>query len=184
MNREQAFALLTTRVKNQNLLKHSVAAEAAMKALARFFGEDKDVWGLAGLLHDIDWEITKDIPEQHSLVAEKILREAGVDEEVVKAVKAHNHLHQIPLNTRLEKGLFVVEELTGLITACALVQPNKKLASVQVGSVMKKMKDKAFARGVNREVISRSQELLQLDLDRLIAMTLSAMQDISSELGL
>lgn len=184
MNKEQAFALLSNHVKNQNLIRHHLACEAAMRALARHFHNNEDSWGLAGLVHDIDWEETKDDPHRHSIRAEIILREAGLPDEIIRAVKAHNHLHNLPLETLMEKALFVAEELTGMITACALVQPDKKLASVKPESVVKKMKDKAFARGVNRETISRSQELLGIDCMGLIGLTLGAMQDISGDLGL
>lgn len=181
--REKAILLIDKYIKNQNLKKHLFAAEAVMQELAEYFGEDKNLWGLAGLLHDLDWEITKDTPEKHSLVSAEILKKEGFPEEVVNAVKVHNHLHKIEPKTLIEKALFCSEELTGLIVACALVNP-KKLDGVRVDSVLKKFKEKSFARGVDRSVISRCEELIGISLEKLIELELKAMKKIKDILEL
>ncbi len=155
-----------------------------MRALARKFGEDEELWGLAGLTHDIDWELTEPTPEQHSIVGSQWLTEAGFPPEVVQAVKVHNHTHGLEPKTPLEKSLWCAEELTGLIMACAFVQPDKKLASVKATSVKKKFKDKSFASGVNREIIAKCQEMIEVSLEELIGIELKAMQDIAPSLGL
>lgn len=184
MNREEALSLLREHIKNENLVKHHIAVEIVMRDFAEYYDEDQDKWGLAGLLHDIDWEKTQKNPEQHSLLGEKILLEAGVEAEVAKAVKVHNHLHRLPLETKLEKTLFCVDELTGLIIATALVQPDKKLANVTPESVIKKFNSPAFAKGVDRKVIGRCEELMELSLEKVVRRTLSAMQQEHNQLGL
>jgi hypothetical protein len=156
-----------------------------MKKLCQHFGEEKNIekWTLSGLLHDMDWEITKDNPEQHAQKAAEILKSEDYDPEVIRAIEAHNHMLGLPLETLMEKALYCAEELTGLITACALVNP-EKLLGVKVSSVMKKFKEPAFAKGVNREIISRSQELIRLSLEELVELSLRAMIEIKEELGL
>ncbi|MCH7604454.1 HDIG domain-containing protein [Patescibacteria group bacterium] len=185
MNREEAKELLYQHVLNENLRKHHLAAEAAMRAFAVKFGGDLESWGLAGLLHDMDWEQTKDNPDQHTKVAEQILKEKGVSEEVINAVKAHHPTvsGKWP-QTQMEKTIYYTEELTGLITAAALVQPNKKLASVTLGSVLRKLKNKSFAAGVDREIVAKSSEALDLPLEEIIETVLQAMQQIHEDLGL
>lgn len=184
MAREQAWLLVQEKIKNPFTLKHLLASEAIMRALARHFKADEELWGLAGLVHDIDWEVTEKIPEQHSLLGADWLVQAGFPAEVVQAVKVHNHLHGLPPQTLLEKSLYCAEELTGLIVACALVRPDRKLASVEISSVKKKFKEKSFAAGVNREIIAKCQEMIGLSLDELIAIELKAMQEIAPDLGL
>lgn len=154
-----------------------------MKRLARHFGQDEEGWGLAGLLHDLDWEQTKNDPTQHTLVAEKILSREGLAPEIVRAVKVHNFAHGIKPETLLEKALFVAEELTGLITACSLVNP-QGLAGVKISSVKKKFKDNSFARGVERSIIAKAPVMLGLSLEELIELELEAMKAIGKELGL
>lgn len=183
MNQDQALKLLNKFVKNQNLIRHSLAVEAVMKKFAKKFNQNENDWALAGLLHDLDWEITQKTPEQHTLLAEKILNEHGVAPHIVKAIKTHNYLHGIAPETYLEKTLYYVEELTGLITACALVNPNK-LAGVSRDFVLKKMKEKSFARGVNREILKKSPEALGLDFEEIVDLTLEAMKEIKESLGL
>lgn len=155
-----------------------------MKALARKFGENEEDWGLAGLLHDLDWEKTKDDFHKHTVVAKEILEKTDLKPEVIKAIYVHNWDHGIKPETLLEKTLYCVEELSGLITAAALVQPDKKIATVTPESVMKKFKTKGFAAGVNREIVLLCNEYINIDLAELIEISLNAMKDISDEIGL
>lgn len=182
--RKNALKLLKKHINQDGLIKHHLATEMVMRAFAKHFGKNEDLWGITGLLHDIDWEETKDHPEQHSLRSAEILDEQGIDCRIVYAVKAHNHMHELPLGLLLDKTLFCVEELTGLITAAALVQPDKKLATLTVPSVMKKFKKKEFARNVNREIISQCEELIGLSQEEVIEISLAAMQDGAEDLGL
>lgn len=184
MTRAKAWELVQSKVRGGFLRNHLLASEAIMRALAKKFGEDEELWGLAGLTHDIDWELTEPTPEQHSIVGAQWLTEAGFPPEVVQAVRVHNHMHGFPAQTRLEKALWCAEELTGLIVACALVQPDKKLASVKASSVLKKFKTPGFAKGVNRDIIAKCQEMIGVSLEELITIELKAMQDIAPSLGL
>ncbi len=184
MNRAQALQLIDEHIENPNLKKHLLAAEAVMRRFAEHFGENADEWALAGLLHDLDWEKTKDNFPEHTLLAERILTEAGLAPHLVKAIKVHNWHHGIAPETLLEKTLFCVEELTGLITATALVQPDKKLATVTVESVLKKFKEKSFAKGVNRDIIAKAPEMIGLSLEDVTKISLEAMQNIAPNLGL
>ena len=184
MTRDNALSLLKQHVKNQNLIKHMIAAEAIMKVLAKKFGEDEEKWGLAGLLHDIDWEETQNTPHLHTIKSKEYLTVSGVDPEVVQAIYVHNHVHGLEPGTLLEKALYTAEELTGLIVACALVQPDRKLSSVKPESVLKKLKQLSFAAGVNREIILKAENMLGISLPELILLELKAMQEISDELGL
>jgi len=183
-DRNKIEQLICQKIRGQFLRNHLLASEAIMRALARKFGQDEELWGITGLVHDIDWEATESTPEQHSLVGAKWLTEAGFAPEIVEAVRVHNHMHGIEPKTLLEKSLWCAEELTGLIVACAFVQPDKKLASVKISSVKKKFKEKSFAAGVDREIISKCQEMIGLTLDELIELELKAMQDIAPSLGL
>ncbi len=182
--RENALKLLKKHIKQDGLIKHHLAAEMVMRSFARHFGKNENLWGMTGLLHDIDWEETRDDPEQHSLRSAEILEGEGIDSRIVNAVKAHNHMHGIDLQLLLDKTLFCVEELTGLISAAALVQPEKKLATLTVPSVKKKFKKKEFARNVNRDIIARCDELMGMSLEEVIETSLKAMQEGSDELGL
>jgi len=184
MNRAAAIQILHEHVKGENLRKHMLAAEAVMRALARKFGEDEEMWGLAGLLHDVDWEETKNRPTAHTAVARKYLTAAGLDSAIVRAIYRHNDLHNEPRETQLEKALYVSEELTGLIIACALVRPEKKLGLVEPKSVLKRFKSPAFAAGVHRETIAQCEALIGLPLAELIEIELRAMQAIAADLGL
>ncbi len=184
MNRTSAWDLVQSKVKSNFLLNHLLASEAVLKALAIYFNEDKDKWALAGLLHDIDWEQTESDPDKHSLIATEWLEAAGIEADIVYAVKVHNHRHGFELKTLLDKTLFCAEELTGLIMACAFVQPDKKLSSVKESSVKKKFKDKSFAAGVDREIIKQCEILIGLSLDDLIKIELRAMQEIAGDIGL
>lgn len=184
INYEQAYNLLQAHLKDGNLQKHSLAVEFVMRAFADKFNEDQEVWGITGLLHDLDYEYTKTNIEFHGLESEKILSEAGLNPVIIQAIKAHNERLREPLLNNLGKTLFTVEELTGLITACALVQPEKKLASVSVQSIKKKFKQKSFAAGVNRDIIKKSNEMLGLGLEEVFQISLQAMQNNSVKLGL
>jgi putative nucleotidyltransferase with HDIG domain len=155
-----------------------------MRALAQHFGEDKEKWGLAGFLHDIDYEETKDNPEKHSLLGAKMLKEQGIADDICQAVKRHNEMHKEPPETLMEKALFVSDPITGLIVASVLVLPSKKLADLTVENVLNRFKEKSFASGANREVIAKCQEYLNLSLEKFVGLALKAMKEISSELGL
>jgi len=181
MDRDQALKLLREYIKNENLVKHGLAVEAAMRAYAQRFGEDEELWGITGLLHDFDYE---KYPEEHPLRGAAILEERGYPEELIHAIKAHADSTGVLRESLLDKTLFAVDELTGLIVATALVQPGRSLGEVKVKSVRKKMKDRSFARGVSREEIARGAEELGVELDEHIGVVLQAMQGIAAELGL
>lgn len=183
MQRPEALKLIKENVKNRNLLKHMLAVEAIMRALARRFGEDEELWGLAGLLHDIDYDKTKDDPERHSLVGAEMLEELGVDPRIVYAVKVHNEVHGLPRKSRLDKALYAADPLTGLIVAAALIRPEKRLDIVDVDFVLHRFKEKGFARGASREQMRTCGEL-GLSLEEFVAMGLEAMKGIAGELGL
>ncbi|MCK4376744.1 MAG: HDIG domain-containing protein [Actinomycetia bacterium] len=183
MNREEAYQLIKGEVKNKNLIKHMLAVEAIMKTLAKKLGEDEEKWGLTGLLHDIDYEITAKDPHKHSIVGADMLKEIGLDDEIVNAVRAHNDMHKIKRITTLEKALFCVDPLTGLIVAAALIHPDKKLASIDHNFILNRFKEKAFARGAKREQIKKCSEL-GFELKEFIKIGLLAMQNISEELDL
>lgn len=183
MNREKALKLVQEKIKNQNLVKHCLAVEVCMRALANYFKENKEKWALAGLLHDIDYEETKDNPEKHSLVGAEMLEEIELDKEIVEAVKTHNEMHGIAPETKMAKALFSVDPLTGLIVASVLVLPEKKIANLTIENVLNRFKEKAFARGANREIISKCSDI-DLTLEEFIDICLNAMKEISEELGL
>lgn len=183
MQREQALKLVREKIKNQNLVKHCLAVEACMKALARHFDEDKEKWGITGLLHDIDYEDTKNDPEKHSILGVEFLEKLGLDKEIVEAVKAHNEIHGIQPESLMAKSLFCIDPLTGLIVAAALVLPSKKLTDLTVQNILNRFKEKSFARGANREIILKCSEI-GLSLEKFVEICLKAMQEISSELGL
>ena len=184
ITREEAIDLLKENLRNENLIKHCLATEAIMRLLAKRLGEDEELWGIAGLLHDLDFEKTKDSPSEHTLIAERILRERGVTEEVISAIKSHN-AEGLGLERagRFEHLLAAAETITGLIVAAALVRPDKRLAGLKPKSIRKRMKEKAFARAVRREVIAECEEA-GLGLDEFIGISLEAMQGISDKLGL
>ncbi|GIW65835.1 MAG: phosphohydrolase [Candidatus Parcubacteria bacterium] len=182
--RDKAIKLINQYIKNENLKKHLLATEALMKALANKFGENQETWGLAGLLHDLDWEMTKDNPEKHPLIAVEILEKEKFPKEIIEAIRKHNHLQGLNPETLLEKALYSCEEITGLIVAIALVMPSKKLAEVTVEKIMSKFKEPSFARGVNRDIIKKCEEMLNISVEELAEICLKAMQEISDRLGL
>ena len=183
VDRSEALALLREHVKGDGLINHCLAVEAAMRWYAPRYGGDPEVWGLAGLLHDFDWEIHPNA-EEHPQAGAPMLRAAGVPEDVIYAIQAHADYLDLDRATWMDRCLPSVDELSGFIIAVALVRPSKSLQDVEVSSVKKKMKDKAFARPVRREDIVNGAELLNLTLDEHIANVLEAMKGIGGELGL
>lgn len=183
ISRTEALVLLKEYVQTDNMFKHCLATEAVMLAMAARLGEDVPKWGLAGLLHDLDAEIRPDLAE-HTLEAEQILIRRGVDAEIVDAIRMHNEMaHGVKRSTRFQHALAAGETLTGLITATAMVYPDKKLSSVKVKSVTKRMKEPRFAAGANRDII-RECELVGIPLEEFCEICLLAMQGIAGELGL
>ncbi len=183
MTREEALKLVVEKIKTKNLLKHCLAVEAVMRKLAKHSAEDIEKWGLCGLLHDIDYEETKNDLKRHSLVGAEFLEKLGVDSEIVQAVRVHNEVHNLPLQTKMDKALFCSDPITGLIVAAALVLPDKKLKSLTPQNVLNRYKEKGFARAVNRKQIAGCQNL-GLSLEDFVKLSLEAMQEISSDLGL
>jgi putative nucleotidyltransferase with HDIG domain len=183
LDRDAAFRLFSEWNQNDGLVKHGLAVEAAVRAYARKFGEDENTWGITGLLHDIDYERHPTI-EEHGKVGADLLRQHDYPAEVVHAVHAHNGYHGLPRNDLLSKTVFACDELTGLLTATALVRPNKSIIGLEASSVKKKMKDKAFARGVNREDITKGAEELGVDLTEHITFVIHAMEAEADALGL
>ncbi len=189
MNRDKALKLVRKFVKTENTVKHMLATEAIMRALARKLEPEKeDVWGLAGLLHDVAYEVSEPM-EKHGSWGPKMLKEEGVDlpEEIYKAIRAHAYKVDDECEapeTLMGWSLFICDTLTGLIVATALVRPDKKLSSVKVKSVMKKFKSKAFAAGTRRDEISMCEEKLGIELRDFVELSLKAMQEIASNLGL
>jgi putative nucleotidyltransferase with HDIG domain len=183
MEREQALEELKARIENENLIKHSLAVEAIMKDLAFYFKEDIDKWGLAGLLHDIDCEKTAGDISKHSLVGAEILESLDIESSIIYAVKAHNDYHGIERKRKIDKALYCADPAAGLITAAALILPSKKLEDVTVDFLIRRMNEKSFAKGVNREQI-KSCEQLGLSLEKFLEIALEAMKKISDELGL
>jgi putative nucleotidyltransferase with HDIG domain len=182
MDRDTARNLLETHVKNKNLRKHCLACEAVLAALAQRFGEDEHTWRLAGLLHDLDYDQTADSPETHGHIAARMLEEQGLDANIVHAVLAH--ADKAPRESRLDKALWTVDPLTGLIVAAALIRPEKKLAAIDTQFVLNRMKEKSFARGANRDQIRACEDELGLSLEEFVETGVKAMQGISEELGL
>lgn len=182
-NRGEAMALLREYTKNENLIKHGLSVEAAMRYYARLNGADEELWGVIGLIHDFDYERFPTL-EEHPFKGAEILRERGYDESLIKAVLSHASHTNVSRDTALEKTLFAVDELCGMITAVTLVRPSKKIADVTAKSVKKKLKDKGFARAVNREEIAEGAELIGVDLSAHIENVIAAMQEISDDLGL
>lgn len=183
MNREEALSALKKHVRNKNLLKHMYACEAVMRRLARHFGEPEEAWGLAGLLHDIDYDTTKDDPLRHSIVGAEMLMEMGLPEDIVYAVKVHNEAHGLPRKSLMDKCLYATDPVTGLIVAGALIRPEKKLAAVDMAFLLNRFNEKSFARGANREQIAACSEF-NMSLEEFLALSLEAMRGITKELGL
>ena len=186
MNREEAWNLVREYTQSPHLRRHMLAVEAAMVAYARYFDEDEETWGLVGLLHDFDYEKYPDVAEDgHPNTGAPILREKGVGEEVIRAILSHaTEVTGVERQSRMEHTLYAVDELTGLITAVALVRPSKDIRDVKLKSIRKKWKTKAFAPGVNRDEIESGVAALGMDLNEHIQIVLEGMQVKAAELGL
>ncbi|HDH91701.1 MAG TPA: HDIG domain-containing protein [Candidatus Aenigmarchaeota archaeon] len=184
ISREEAFSLLKENLKNQNLVKHCLAVEAIMRELAKYLGEDKEKWGLLGLIHDIDYEKTKDNPKIHGILAAEEILKDKVDEDILKAIKSHNFENTgIKPETKMEKALIASDSISGLIVACALVMPSKKLEEVRIETVKKKFKQKDFARNCKRERILFCEQI-GIPREKFFEIGLNALKKISEELGL
>lgn len=183
MKREEALAIVHEFIKNENLVRHMLSVEAAMRFYARKYGEDEELWSVVGLLHDFDWEIHPDL-ESHPQAGAPILRQRNVPEVIIRGVLSHADHTGVPRESRMEKALFACDEVTGLITAVALVRPSRSLADLKASSVKKKWKDRAFAAGANREEIERGARELGVDLWDHVENVIQAMQPIAAELGL
>jgi putative nucleotidyltransferase with HDIG domain len=183
MTRDEALSLVREYVKNESLVRHMLCVEAGMRFYAEKFGEDAEKWGLAGLLHDFDWEIHPTL-EQHPQDGAAILRQRGLDEEIVRAILSHADHTGVPRQSRMEKALFACDEISGLVTAVALVRPSHSLYDLEVSSVKKKWKDKLFAAGANREDIQNSAAEFGIELWEHVGNVIVAMRKIAPELGL
>ena len=182
MTRQEALEILYEHTKGESLRKHALAVEAAMRAYARHYGEDEEAWGVVGLLHDFDYEMYPEFPD-HPTKGSEILKDRGLSEELRRAILSHVPRMEVPRDTRLAKHLFACDELCGFITAAALVRPGK-LSGMEPSSVKKKLKDKAFARSVSREDITKGAEEAGLDLTEHIRFVIAAMSEAAPELGL
>ncbi len=180
MTRQEAYDLAKPRFSNRNLFKHVLAVEAVMRELAAHLSHDVDQWGLIGLLHDLDYEATLNEPDRHTLVTEELLKPYGLPDEVISAIKAHNNL--APRETAEAKALYAADPVTGLIVAAVLMHPEKKLSALDVDFVLRRFKEKSFARGADRDQI-RSCESLGLSLDEFIGIALKGMCRIADQLG-
>lgn len=181
--REEAYQLLTEYNKGNSLIKHALAVEGVMRYFARKRGEDEEKWGVIGLVHDLDYE---QFPEEHCHKSEEILKEKGWPEEYIRAVVSHGWglCSEVEPQTELEKVLYAIDELTGLVVTTALVRPSKSVMDVKVKSVKKKWKDKRFAAGVDRSIIEKGAQMLGMELTDLLADTLAGMQEVAEEIGL
>ena len=181
--REEAYQLLTEYNKSDSLIKHALAVEGVMRYFARKRGEDEEKWGVIGLVHDLDYE---KFPEEHCHKSEEILKEKGWPEEYIRAVVSHGWglCSDVEPQTELEKVLYAIDELTGLVVTTALVRPSKSVMDVKVKSVKKKWKDKRFAAGVDRSIIEKGAEMLGMELSDIIADTIAGMQEVAEEIGL
>ena len=181
MNRDEALELVKSHLKNKNLVKHCLAVEACMKAMARKLGQGEETWGLAGILHDLDYEITEKSPELHTTETVKILEEKGIEAGIIRTVRAH--AGQVECQNEMEWSIFSIDPLTGLIIAATLMHPSKKLKEVDLPFVKRRYKEKSFARGARREDIEQIENI-GMDLDEFIGICIQAMQGIDKDLGL
>lgn len=181
--REEAYALLSEFTRNESLLKHALSVEAVMRHFAARFGGDPEVWGVVGLVHDLDYEKW---PEEHCKKTEEILTERGWPDELIRAVVSHGWgiVTDVEPRSEMEKVLFATDELTGLVTATALVRPSRSILDMNAKSVKKKWNQKAFAAGANREIIARGAEMLGIELSELIAETIAGMRSVAVQIGL
>ncbi len=181
MKRSEALAILREYTQSESLLKHAYAVEAAMRAYAQKMGEDEELWGSVGLLHDFDYE---QFPDEHPTKGNEILKEKGVSDEIRTAIMGHADYTGVPRETLIAKTLYAVDELSGFITAVTLVRPTRALSEVKVKSVKKKMKDKRFAAKVNREEITRGAEELGVDFAEHVEFVINALKPVATEIGL
>ncbi|KAA5806278.1 hydrolase [Thermoanaerobacterium thermosaccharolyticum] len=183
INRDEAYALLKEYNKSESLITHALAVEAVMRHFAELFGEDKEKWGIIGLLHDLDYEM---YPNEHCKKVREILERHGWPDDYIHAIESHGWkiCTDVEPVHKMEKVLYTIDELTGLITATALMRPSKSILDLEVKSVKKKWKQKSFAAGVNRDVIAEGAELLGMDLDKVIEETIIGMRDVADEIGL
>jgi len=182
MNRSEALTIVREYIKNENLVRHMLAVEAAMRFYAEKYGEDVETWGNTGLLHDFDWEIHPTL-EQHPHDGAPILMERGVPEEIVRAIQSHADHTGVPRQTPMEKALYACDEITGLIVAVALVRPSRSLSDLKVKSVKKKWKDRSFAAGANREEIEQATQEFGEELWEHVGNVIDAMRGTANELG-
>lgn len=183
MDTGEALRLLQEYTKSESLIKHALSVEAAMHAYARRFEEDAERWGIVGILHDFDYEMYP-TADKHPAEGAKVLKERGYPEDVIYAILSHADYLGLERKSLMDKTLFAVDELTGLITAAALVRPNKSIMDLEASSVLKKMKDKAFARSVSRDDIHKGAQELGIELKEHVAFVIAAMRGIAGELGL
>ncbi len=181
MERQQAYQLAKSKFSNKNLFKHVLAVEAVMRGLAQHFSENQERWGLAGLLHDLDYEQTMNNPDRHTLVTEEMLAEYHLETDIIEAIKCHND--KAPRTKLMSKAIYAADPVTGLIVAAALMHPDKKLKAINVDFIMRRFKEKRFAAGANREQI-RTCEDFGLSLEVFLEIALKSMQGIEKELGL
>ena len=183
LSREEAWELLTEYTQSPSLRKHALAVEATMRYFAKMDGEDEEVWGCVGLIHDLDYE---KFPDEHCKKSEEIMRERGIDEFYIRAVSSHGYgiCTDVKPESKMEKILFTTDELTGLINALCLMRPSKSILDLEVKSVTKKFKDKSFAAGVNREIIKSGCEMLGMKLEDIIRSTIEGMKEKAFEIGL
>jgi len=183
MERSEAWDILCEHTKAEPLRKHALAVEAAMKAYARKYDGDEEKWGIVGLLHDFDFEMHPN-PDEHPVKGAEILRQRGVPEEIVYAVLCHADYLGLDRRTPMDRAIYAVDELTGFVTAVALVRPSKSIDEVDVAAVRKKMKDKGFARAVNREDITKGAEIMGVELDEHIAFVIESLKPVAEDLGI
>lgn len=183
LNRDEALAIVREFVKNENLVKHMLSVEAAMRFYAKMYGEDEEKWAVVGLLHDFDWEIHPDAV-RHPMAGAPILRERGVDEDIIRAILSHAPYSEVSRDSLMEKVLYAVDEVTGLITATALVRPSKSIHDVKVKSVKKKWKNLSFAAGANREEMEVGAAELEVELWEHVGNVIEAMKLVADDLGL
>lgn len=184
MTKKEAINILNKKLFNKNLLKHSLAVAAIMKDLAEYFNEDKEEWELSGLLHDIDYEETKDDPAKHSILGAEYLKSLGFKDFFCDAIKTHNEIHGVIPQSLMAKALFVSDPMSGLIIASTLVLPSRKIADLSLESVINRFREKSFARGANRKIIGQCQDLLGLTLEKFGEIALGAMKKIEKDLEL
>ncbi|MGI6549470.1 MAG: HDIG domain-containing metalloprotein [Syntrophomonadales bacterium] len=183
LTRQEAFDLLKKYNQSDNLIKHALAVEAVMRYFARQFGEDEEYWGNVGLIHDLDYEL---YPDEHCHKTRELLQQEGVSEDIIHAVISHgwNICIDVEPTRRMEKVLYTIDELTGLITATVYMRPSKSILDLEVKSVKKKFKTASFAAGVNRELINKGCTMLDMDLDTVMKWTIEGMKEAAAELGL